>query len=137
DQTRTFNETANASSSNLAMSSGSGQSASAGTTLASPFTVTVTDANGIAISGASVNWNIVSTPSGSTGERLSNSTSTTDASGRASTTLTLGSVSGTYQVQASMVGMSGSPVTFIATATSSSTNIATLSGSGQSGAMST
>ncbi len=136
DQTRTFTENAVASNNSLAMSSGSGQSASANATLASPLAVTVTD-NGNAVSGATVTWSIISAPSGATGQHLSTSTTTTDSGGNSFNSFTLGNLIGEYDIQAAVSGASGSPQTFIARATSSAANIATISGSGQSGAAST
>ena len=102
---------------NLGGTSGGGQSSAVNTTLASPFTVTVTDGYGNAMSGATVTFAIASAPGGASGQSLSAVSVTTNASGQASTTLTLGSAAGTYTVSATSAGLVGSPVNFTANAT--------------------
>jgi uncharacterized protein affecting Mg2+/Co2+ transport len=122
---------------NIALTSGNGQSATINTTL-SPFVVTVTDAGGNPVQGVSVTWSITGTPSGATGQSLSSTSSTSDANGQASTTLTLGNKVGTYTVQALSTGLTGSPITFTATATvGAAANIALTSGNGQSATINT
>ena len=79
--------------------SGSGQTAAAGTALASPFVVEVTTANGTPVPGATVLFSITS----GTGT-LTTTTAVTDASGEASVGLTLGAGSGAVQVRASVQG---------------------------------
>jgi autotransporter-associated beta strand protein len=101
----------------LALTSGNTQSGSAGTTLASPFVVTATDAYGNLVGGVNVTFAIASTPGGATGQSLSATSTTTAANGQASSTFTLGNCTGTYTVTATSVGLTGSPVTFTATAT--------------------
>ena len=100
----------------LILTSGSGQSGSVSTTLASPFVVTVTDANGNPVGGRSVTFAIATVPAGATGQSLSITNATTAANGQASSTMTLGSSNGTYTVTATSAGLSGSPVTLTATA---------------------
>jgi hypothetical protein len=56
-------------------------------------------------------------PSGATGQSLSATSTTTAANGQASTILTLGNKAGTYTVTPTSGTLSGSPVTFTATAT--------------------
>jgi len=102
---------------NIALTSGSGQSAAPGTILPLPFLITVRDAYGNPISGTNVVFAIATTPSGTTGHSLSVTSATTGPSGQASTVLTLGTVAGTYTVTAASPGLSGSPITFTATAT--------------------
>ncbi len=102
---------------NLAKTSGDSASALVNSTLP-PFVVTITDAYGNPIQGVSVTFAIASTPTGATGQNLSTTNATTNASGQASTALTLGSVAGTYTVNATSAGLVGSPATFTATATS-------------------
>ena len=102
---------------NLALTSGNNQSGVTGGVLASPFVVTVTDASGNLVGGASVTFAITTVPGGAAGQSLTVTNATTAASGQASSTLTLGSVVGTYTVTATSAGLVGSPVTFTATAT--------------------
>lgn len=79
---------------NIAVISGDGQMATVCTTLA-PFTVQVTNTNGNPIAGHLVHWTIVDAPATA---GLSATVSTTGADGMATTTLTLGTKSGTYRV---------------------------------------
>lgn len=116
--------------SNLASTSGDGQSAPGGTAIA-PFVVTVTDFYGNAISGASVNFVVDSIPSGASGYSLSAASVTTNASGQAATVLTLGTTSGLYRVRASSGVLTGSPNTFLATATSAASSMAFQAGNNQ------
>lgn len=102
---------------NLGGTSGGGQSGPVNTNLGSPFVVTVTDGYGNPMAGTTVTFSITGTPGGASGQSLSAVTVTTNASGQASTTLHLGSASGTYSVAASSGALIGSPVTFTATAT--------------------
>jgi hypothetical protein len=92
---------------NIAISSGNGQSATVQQSLAAPFVVNVTDANGNAVSGALVTWTV-------NGGTLSSSSTTTDANGLASTTMTLGVVAGGVSATATAPG--GAQVTFTGTA---------------------
>jgi len=101
----------------IALTSGNSQSGAVGTALASPFAVTVTDASGNPKSGTSVTFAVDTAPSGATGQSLSSTSATTDGNGQASSTLTLGTLPGTYTVKATSSGLSGSPVTFTATGT--------------------
>ena len=101
----------------LTLTSGNNQSKQRSTLLTSPFVVTVTDANANPVSAISVAFAIATVPSGATGQSLSTTSTTTAANGQASSTLTLGNVAGTYTVTAASTGLTGSPVTFTATAT--------------------
>ena len=95
----------------LAVVSGGGQSAEAGETLTSPLVVRVTQ-DGAPVVGKAITWSVTAG-----GGSVNPTSSTTDASGTASTTWTLGAVEGANAVQASAAGVSGSPVTFNATGT--------------------
>ena len=109
--------------------SGEGQAGPAGTTLAEPFVVSVLDQNGSAYAGAFVTFSV--TAGGGT---LSSTTATTDANGRARSTLTLGSQPGTNTVSATVAGLA--PVTFTATATAieqTPHSLTKVSGEGQEG----
>ena len=105
----TFAATGVAIPETLGKLSGDGQEGPAGTTLREPFVVEVRDPDGQAISGATVTFGI--TAGGGT---LSVIQATTDARGRAATTLTLGSTLGTTTVEAVVADLD--PVTFTATA---------------------
>jgi hypothetical protein len=101
----------------LVLSSGNNQSALVGAALASPLVVTVTDANGNPVSGTSVTFALAAVPGGATGQSLSTTNAATGINGQASTILTLGNAIGTYTVTAASGTLSGSPVSFTATAT--------------------
>ncbi len=100
----------------ITKTSGDGQSAQISTTLAAPFVVTVTDAQGNLVPNTSVTFALETSPAGATGQALSITTTATDASGQASTVLTLGNKTGDYTASATSTGLQGSPVTFTATA---------------------
>ncbi|MBI3578225.1 MAG: hypothetical protein HY089_02290, partial [Ignavibacteriales bacterium] len=101
--------------SNIALTSGNGQTGPLNTNLTSPFVVTVTDGYGNPIPATNVTFAIGSVPSGATGQFLTVSNATTGANGQASTTLHLGNVVGTYTVTATSGSLAGSPITFTAT----------------------
>ena len=109
--------------------SGEGQAGPAGTTLAEPFVVSVLDQNGAAFAGAVVTFSV--TAGGGT---LSATTATTNASGQARSTLTLGSDPGPNTVSATVAGLE--PVAFTATATAieqTPHSLTKVSGEGQAG----
>jgi autotransporter-associated beta strand protein len=102
--------------STITTTSGNSQSGGLNRTLANPFVVTVADAYGNPVSGATVDFAVASAPGGATGQSLSSPQNPASASsGLASNTLTLGSVSGPYTVTAT-VALNGSNVTFTAQA---------------------
>lgn len=94
---------------NLRVVSGEAQSGTAGTALAAPFTVRVSDQFDNPVSGATVTFAVASG-----GGTIAPVTATTNAQGLASTTLTLGRTAGPNTVTASTPGTT--PVTFTATA---------------------
>ena len=108
----------------VALNGGDGQSAQVASSVAIPPSVLVTDAQGNPVAGISVTF---STSGGAT---VSNSTTTgalvtvtTNASGIAALTgWTMGTVAKQYTMLASVQGLSGSPVTFTATATAGPLN---------------
>ena len=111
--------------------SGDNQQGLAGEQLATPFVVSVLDEDGAAIAGAVVTFSV--TAGGGT---LSTSTATTDANGRARSTLTLGSEPGTNTVVATVAGLE--PETFTATAIEQTPHSLTkVSGDSQEGPAST
>ena len=83
------------------------QQAAAGAVLAEPFLVSVRDQNGVALPGIVVTFAITAGDG-----TLSVTRATTDAEGRAATTLTLGRTPGTNTVTATVAGLE--PVTFTA-----------------------
>ena len=85
--------------------SGDDQSGTPGNALANPFVVEVQDEDGEPLSGHSVTFSVTAG-----GGSLSETSATTNANGRAQTTLTLGSAPGVNSVQASVSGVD--PVTF-------------------------
>lgn len=125
----TFTVTAVSSSANgLALESGDGQSAPAGTALPDPLVVSVTDAFGNPVAGVTVSW----APQG--GGSVSESSTATGADGMTSVTRTLGPTAGSQATVASAEGLAGSPVTFTHTATSgSAAGVTIVSGDGQTG----
>ena len=106
--------------------SGDSQEGLAGEQLATPFVVSVRDEDGSAIAGAVVSFSVTG------GGTLSSTTATTDANGRARSTLTLGSEPGTNTVTATVAGLE--PETFTATAIEQTPHSLTkVSGDGQEG----
>ena len=99
----------------------------AGTALAEPFVVLVLDQYGDPLAGATVTFAV--TAGGGT---LSVTTATTDADGRAATTLTLGRQPGTNTVEATVAGLE--PVTFGAAGLAVPRTLAKLSGDEQQAA---
>jgi hypothetical protein len=114
---------------NLARISGHGQSGAAGQALSQPLVVAVTSAAGAAVAGVAVTWTATAV-NGS----VSAAATTTDAQGHASVTHTLGPRTGAQvdTVIASVAGLAGSPVMFIASATAGPAAVLTMiSGDGQ------
>lgn len=113
----------------VALTSGNNQVGTAGSTLGSPFVVTVRDGSSNPVSGFTVSWSV-----SSGGGNLSASSTTTNAQGQAQTYLTLGTTAGGNTVTATASGLSGSPVTFTATGVAGpATQIALTSGNNQAG----
>ena len=111
--------------------SGDGQGGQAGAQLAKPFVVSVLDQDGSPFAGAVVSFSV--TAGGGT---LSATTVTTDANGRARSTLTLGSDPGANTVVATVAGLG--MVTFTATVVVQTAHSLTkVSGDGQEGPAST
>jgi adhesin/invasin len=124
-----FTVTAVAASANgLILESGNEQTAPAGAPLPQPLVVRVADAFGNPISGVTITW----TPVG--GGSVSEGSTVSDQAGLSSVTRTLGSTAGPQSTLAASEGLSGSPVTFLHTATSgSATGVVIVSGNEQSG----
>jgi len=98
--------------SNLSAVSGNGQTGTVSKALPSPFTVRATDTNGNPVAAVPVTFSVIAG-----GGFLSAQTTTTNAQGLASTTLTLGTIEGANIVTAVSGTLAGSPLTFTATAT--------------------
>jgi plastocyanin len=93
----------------MAAVSGSGQSATVGEEVANDLVVRITQ-DGAGVSGRTVSWSVTGG-----GGSVAPTSSTTDNSGNASTTWTLGASAGANFVEASSSGVDGSPVEFTAT----------------------
>jgi plastocyanin len=111
----------------IAMNSGDGQTATVGTSVATPPSVIVKDANGSPVAGVSVAFSV--TAGGGTISPTSAGTS--DASGIAGVTMwALGPTPGSNSLTATAPGLAGSPVTFNATAQPISANVTIKVGNG-------
>ena len=93
----------------LAIAGGNGQTGETGAQLASPLQARVTNQGGDPIAGTSVNWS-------ATGAAVSAPTVASNNSGVSQVTVTLGSVAGPITIVAESNGLTGSPLTFNATA---------------------
>ncbi len=109
--TSDFTATATLTPSQVSLISGNNQAQAPNTPLVSPLVVKVTNAAGIPVPGFTVNWAATSG-----GGSVSNSTSSTGSNGQTQVTATLGAALGTQTFTATASGLSGSPVTFTATA---------------------
>jgi adhesin/invasin len=117
-----------ASANGLAPVTGDNQTGTAGTTLADPLVVEVTDAFGNPIADVPITW----TAEG--GGSVSETSTTTDAQGRSSVLRTLGDAAGAQSTVASSEGLAGSPVVFNHTATAGNpSGVRPISGNGQTG----
>lgn len=100
---------------NISLFAGNNQTAEAGSTL-SDFIVLVTTSDGIPVSGRELSFAIVSAPAETTDHSISASSGSTDSEGKSATRLTLGTKAGLYTITAESAGLTGSPVSFTATA---------------------
>lgn len=117
-----------ASAQTLASLSGDNQSAPAGTALAEPLVVVVTDPFGNPVEGVEVSWD-------AQGGSVDPGSATSGADGHAATQRILGSSAGTQHATATVRGLDGSPVTFTHTATAGTASaLALVSGNNQTGA---
>ena len=91
----------------LILVSGNSQTGTPGQALSTPLVVEVTDASGNAVSGVNVNFAVAAG-----GGTLSSASVSSNASGLASTILTLGANAGANTVVATSTGLAGSPITF-------------------------
>lgn len=120
----TFTATAVAGpASRIVLTSGNNQIGTPSAALGLPFVVGVEDAYGNAVMGASVGF------SATVGAgQLSTVNVTTDASGHAQTTLTMGPTVGIQKVEATATGLTNSPIVFTATMASVVPHVAFVTG---------
>jgi hypothetical protein len=122
----------------LALASGDNQNGVVGSVVTNPFVVTVTDSSGNPVKNVNVQFTLTNSPAGATGQSLSMSAATTDSLGHASTLLTFGNKPGTYNVQASSIGLKNSPYTFAVKAAPGAASVLALaSGDAQTGMVAT
>jgi YVTN family beta-propeller protein len=96
---------------NMVLNAGNGQSGVVGTVLATAYSVAVKNVLGLPVQGVQVHW-----AAGPAGGSMNPATSLTDVNGIASSSRTLGPGAVTQTATASVGGLTGSPVTFTATA---------------------
>ena len=96
--------------------SGNYQVNTPGAQLVNPMVVSITDLLGNPVSGSPVTFAVTSFPTGATGQSLSVTNTVSNASGRASTVLTLGNIVGNYTVTATATGVTGGTLSFVITA---------------------
>ncbi|MDE3152578.1 MAG: Ig-like domain-containing protein [Gemmatimonadota bacterium] len=113
----------------LTVVSGAGQSAPAGSTLPQPVVIESDGVDG-AVAGVTVHFD-----AGTSGGSVQPQSAVTDASGRASVQITLGTVTGPQQFNATAPGLA--PAAIGATATAVATAIAKSSGDGQADSVGT
>ena len=130
----TFTATGNVgSASRIQVAAGNGQTATVGTPVAVNPSVLVTDACGNPVAGITTTWQVT----GGGGSLIGGNT-TTDAAGLATVGWILGSVAGPNTLTVTRAGLTGSPITFTATAvTGSANNIAVNGGNNQSATIGT
>ncbi len=121
----TFTATATAASAQtIAASSGNNQSGIVGSTLSSPLVILVTDQNSNPVANDTVTVALTYVPANtSITNPLSATSIITNSNGLASVNLTLGKHAGSYTVTATSAGLTGSPLSFTATATRTAANI--------------
>ncbi|RKY36039.1 MAG: hypothetical protein DRP78_04635, partial [Candidatus Omnitrophota bacterium] len=113
----TLSASVSASAANtLSEVSGNSQSGATEAVLPQGFVAQIDDSYGNIVSGHTVDFVLSTCPSGAAGQSLSANSADTNASGQAETILTLGDTAGDYIVQASSSDLSGSPLSFTATA---------------------
>ena len=111
DLSTTFSAIANsAGAATIAMVGGTSQTGTAGSTLTDSLVVKVTDATGNPVAGVTVDW------AANGGGTVSAPSVVTGPDGRAAVRRTLGGSAGAQTTVASATGLSGSPITFTATA---------------------
>lgn len=114
----------------VALNGGDNQSAVAGTAVGTLPSVLVTASGGAPIQGVAVAWAVTAG-----GGSVAAASTTTNAAGVASVGWTLGATPGSNNqgLSATVAGLTGSPVAFVASATSPPTQMFLVSGDGQTG----
>jgi len=137
--TVTFTATANAPADEILLSAGNGQTGTVGTTLGTPISALVEDLSNNPVIGFGVSWSAAGGGSVNCGGGpVPSCTALTNGSGISSATWTLGPTAGAQQASASAGGLTGSPLSFSATATAgSATSIAISAGNGQTATVNT
>jgi hypothetical protein len=107
--------------------SGNAQTGTVATAAGTPVVVQVKDQNGDPIAGVQVNFTVTG------GGTLGTPTATTDASGNASTTVTLGNKSGVDSVNAAVSGVSQTTLFTLTAAAGAPSELVIVSGNNQSG----
>jgi hypothetical protein len=107
----------------IVQAGGDAQSDTVRATLALAYQVQVTDTNGNGVGGVTVGWAVPA------GQGSITNSSVTNASGFASATRVLGPTAGTQTATASVGGLTGSPVTFSATAAAGTATTIAVNGS--------
>ncbi|HKV75517.1 MAG TPA: Ig-like domain-containing protein, partial [Gemmatimonadales bacterium] len=116
---------------NIALAGGDAQTGTAGAALPVAYTVLITDGSGNPVAGTTVTWAVG-------GGGSITPTSVSNAAGIASATRTLGTVAGPQTATATAAGLTGSPVSFSATATpAAAANVAANAGTGQNATVGT
>lgn len=115
----------------LVVISGGGQTGAAGSAAAQPLVVEVQGADNLPVSGAAVTFRAVTA-----GGSVASASATSDASGRASTTMALGPTAGAYVFEASAPSLAAVTVSVTATPAPAA-GVAIVSGNGQGGAVGT
>ena len=126
--------TTTGAASQIAINAGNSQSATVATTVSVLPSIIIKDANGNPVSGVSVTFAVASGNGTITG-----ATATTNASGIATVgSWTLGTSAGSNTLTATSAGLTGSPVTFTATATAgAASHLAVNAGNSQSATVAT
>lgn len=109
----------------IVLNGGNNQTGSVNNTLATPHSVMVMDAQGNGRPGVSVTWAL-----GNGGGSVSSTSPVTLSNGVASVTRTLGPNAGTHTDTAKVIGLTGSPVVFTATAVTAPLNASVTVGPG-------
>jgi adhesin/invasin len=136
----TFTATANSGSADeILLSAGNGQTGTVGSTLGTALSVLVEDATNNPVVGFGVSWSAGAGGSVNCGGGpVPSCTATTNGSGISSATWTLGPAAGAQQATGSAGGLTGSPVTFNATANAgAAASIVISAGNNQSAAVNT
>jgi plastocyanin len=107
----TFSAVANAgAATQLAVAAGDGQTGSPNSALTAQLAAKASDQFGNGVAGVPVAWQVTAGTGG-----VSPTSGSTDGTGLAKTTLTLGATPGSVTITATSVGLAGSPATFHAT----------------------